>query len=457
MTRYLDFELDPEPIKDDMSLVYHARRGGEEVFLKIYRFDRSDPRDAHGAHNYNKEIIDLLMGLGNVTEKFLQHGVGPEPSGDTSYKPEAYFQAKPWIQCRNLQDYFIEQDERINVLLGKGDPASLAHLAALLDQRRHVVAILFGILALCHGKGLVHQDLKPAQIILVPASPGPIEGKFRPVITDFDGAFFEGQKEWVRLFTPGWESYEQAQEKGCCRGSDVFTMGRILFEALGLGRQPFHTMEEQGDGLTLAQAIAFTRRCRYCWSLWDIYGQHDLSPYLDRNKVEAVDQLLKACFAKEASARPTAQDAAARLLKLSMLKAAAPELPAGALGDLWFRLRGAEAFFTIREEAPGRPAFLDRQLAKVHFSELADDAGNAMYKYFAKEQPCLLFRRADGDGWQVKLAEGMPNGFTLRRRGAADLSLGSAWVSLREDDRLILFSTRQKRLLEDCALSCARS
>jgi tRNA A-37 threonylcarbamoyl transferase component Bud32 len=116
-------------------------------------------------------------------------------------------------------------------------------LAAALDdgpfEPRRAAAIvrdLAGALAYAHGEGVVHRDVKPANVLL--------DADGRPHLADF-GLAYSGDgtdrltQEGALLGTPAYMSPEQAAGRGePLPASDQYSLGVVLYELL-CGRTPF--------------------------------------------------------------------------------------------------------------------------------------------------------------------------------------------------------------------------
>src|SRR5205823_4181054 len=89
-------------------------------------------------------------------------------------------------------------------------------------------------LAEAHRSGIIHRDLKSANVILC----GSADGKLRAVITDFGlaGAAMSGPGELAG--TPRYMAPELWQGEAASKASDIYALGAILYE-LVTGRQPF--------------------------------------------------------------------------------------------------------------------------------------------------------------------------------------------------------------------------
>jgi len=95
-----------------------------------------------------------------------------------------------------------------------------------------------------HAAGVIHRDLKPGNIMLLP----PPTGRFaqRAVITDFGIALSEEQSDMrltksdELLGTPDYMAPEQAEPGPATPATDIYAFGLILYEMLSK-RRPFET------------------------------------------------------------------------------------------------------------------------------------------------------------------------------------------------------------------------
>ena len=97
----------------------------------------------------------------------------------------------------------------------------------------YVGAELAGALAYIHARGVIHRDVKPANILLPPAIAGTAP---RAKLTDFgiarmiDGARFTATG--ATLGTANYLSPEQASGRSASGASDIYSLGLVLLECL---------------------------------------------------------------------------------------------------------------------------------------------------------------------------------------------------------------------------------
>jgi serine/threonine protein kinase len=112
------------------------------------------------------------------------------------------------------------------------------------DEALPIAAQIADGLDAAHAAGVIHRDLKPGNIMLLP----PPTGRFaqRAVITDFGLALSEEQSD-MRLTesdelvgTPEYMAPEQAEPGPATPATDIYALGLILYEMLSK-RRPFET------------------------------------------------------------------------------------------------------------------------------------------------------------------------------------------------------------------------
>ncbi len=146
-----------------------------------------------------------------------------------------------------------------------------------------------GALQYAHEKGVVHRDLKPENIILSFSD----EGETIPLLIDFgiarliesaDG--FDITRTGEVFGTPYYMSPEQCQGQQADRGSDIYSLGCVLFFAL-TGRAPF--LSDSGVSIMLQHKSATPP------SIKEASGINQFP--------ESIEAVVRKCLAKEPSRR----------------------------------------------------------------------------------------------------------------------------------------------------------
>ncbi|MFC9757656.1 bifunctional serine/threonine-protein kinase/ABC transporter substrate-binding protein [Streptomyces sp. NPDC056921] len=276
-----------------MGVVYLARTsGGQLVAVKVIRAEHA--ADAGFRARFRREA--------EAARRVTGPWVVPVTDADT----EAH---EPW-----LTTVFEPGPSLAEVVAAEGPlpPATVRTLGARLADALDAV----------HGAGLVHRDVKPANVLLA------LDG---PRLIDFGIARHEGATALTEpdalLGTPGYLAPEQASGERAGSGCDVFALGCVLAYT-ATGRRPF------GDGG--AAAVLFR-------TVHEPPDLHGLPP--------ALLPLVEACLAKDPAARPTAREVA-RLLSA----------PPGEDPDAWAP-PGLSALIAARSAAaldvPALPALSD--------------------------------------------------------------------------------------------------
>ncbi len=134
------------------------------------------------------------------------------------------FLIMPYVDCESLQDRLDREGS-----------------LPLLDVLRIAVQVSKG-LAAAHAQGLVHRDVKPANILLE-------RGVERVMLTDFGLARAVDDATLTRsgliAGTPHYMSPEQARGEGVDARSDLFSLGSVLY-AISTGRPPFRAETTYG-------------------------------------------------------------------------------------------------------------------------------------------------------------------------------------------------------------------
>jgi WD40 repeat protein/tRNA A-37 threonylcarbamoyl transferase component Bud32 len=216
----------------------------------------------------------------------------------------------PWLAMPLLKGQTLEDLlKRAKVL----KPAQVVRLGAQVARG----------LAAAHEAGLVHRDVKPANIWVEPEGGGRVKlldfGLARDHGPDPEAAVGPLTREGTVIGTPAYMAPEQARGEAVDTRADLFSLGCVLYRAL-TGRLPF-----QGDGLmgTLLSLAADTPP-----------APHEVNPAVPRPLSELIVTLL----AKDRSARPASAKAV-----VAALEALQEKPPAAVPVALHVTPRAAEA------------------------------------------------------------------------------------------------------------------
>jgi hypothetical protein len=158
-------------------------------------------------------------------------------------------------------------------------------------------------LAAAHGRGLVHRDVKPANIWLETRTgePGGLSPRCRVKLLDFGLARAasgsdHGTQPGVIVGTPSYMAPEQARGEAVDARSDLFSLGCVLYD-LATGQPPFRGK----DTLAVLSALATE----------EPPPPHELRPELP----PALSDLVMRLLAKDPGGRPPGTEAVAQGLR----------------------------------------------------------------------------------------------------------------------------------------------
>jgi serine/threonine protein kinase len=211
------YEVVSELGKGAMGIVYLARDPviGRMVAIKTIRVNAGG--DEEDTQEFRERFVREAQTAGILSHPNIVtiHDIGEDPETQVS------FIAMEYIEGKNLK-----------MLLGERKKFPY-------DQVSEIVAEVAEALDYAHRKGIIHRDVKPANIIIT------TDGKVK--ITDFGIAKIASSNLTTTgqfLGTPNYMSPEQVSGSPVDGRSDLFSLGVVLYELL-TSRKPF-----QGDNLT---------------------------------------------------------------------------------------------------------------------------------------------------------------------------------------------------------------
>jgi serine/threonine-protein kinase len=234
---------------------------------------------------------DSVLGR-DVAVKVMRPSAAEDPTFANRFRDEARHSAGMSHQnIATVYDYGEDDGTAYLVMeLVEGEPLSqmIARGPMPPDQVRSIAGQAALALAAAHAAGVVHRDVKPANILVTP------DGRVK--LTDFgiaraaDGASHTRTGEV--LGTPQYLSPEQALGRGATGASDLYALGIITQEML-TGRKPFDS------GSAVATALAQV---------------NDAPPPLPDGVPSDLRRMVDQSLAKNPSDRPTSAAAVAAAL-----------------------------------------------------------------------------------------------------------------------------------------------
>ena len=344
---------------------YKVSKGGKSFFLKEYTDPTELSKDFKAFIENQKVILATLKSLGDSTENIVEHFV----------EDGHYYQVKELLSGCNMDDWMEENTD--------------------ISDRFEAAIQLTKILKMVHGAGIVHQDLKPGQVMVVSESP------LKLVLTDFDWSVHKGKL--VRKVGTPWYGYidENPSEK-----SDIFTLGIILCVLL-TGATPYQTKH---DNLFEPEL----------WPRWVSGRSYDEPIVLNPDDItKKLNQVIVSCLSPIPSERPSLDEILAVLenpkdsKRMVTLTSGTKKLiiPAGASAD--------------------------RRDFKLCFLDVTDKEGNPVYMYVSHEMTALKVAR-DGDELTICSPDNLSNKFLLNGKQLTDVP-----VRINDGDTLELFSTKR--------------
>ena len=354
---------------------FKVSKGGKQYFLKEYSDPTELSKDFKAFVENQKTILATLLKLSDATEKIVEHFV----------EAGHYYQVKELLCGKNMDDWMEVNTD--------------------VSDRFQAAIQLTKIIREIHSAGIVHQDMKPGQVMVVSESP------LKLVLTDFDWSVPNGRM--VRKVGTPWYGYvdDKPSEK-----SDIFTLG-IIICALLTGATPYQLRHEELFDADL-------------WPRWVSGRNYDEPIELNPDDVSRkVNKVLVACLSPVPSERPTLDEI------LDVLENPKDSKRTVILAD------GA------RKLIIPAGATADRRDFRLCFPETMDKDGNLVYLYVSHELTALKVER-DGDELAISSPDELSNKFFLNGK-----ELTAAPVRINDGDELALFSTKRGEPVAKFAVS----
>jgi serine/threonine protein kinase len=236
---------------------------------------------------------------------------------------------RPWIvmefvRARSLQEV-IDGDGRLPV-----------------PKVADIGAQMLAALRVAHASGVLHRDVKPANVLLDSRA----DGSARVVITDFGIARIEGDATLTQaglvLGSPAYIAPERARGEGATPASDLWALGATLYAACE-GRSPHDRVEAMA---ALAAVL------------------HEEAP--PPRNAGPLGPLLMGLLVKDPAKRPTADQAATELARAARGEASTTDQVTGSwTGEPGEPDESDESDETVREMDGPAPAPVRRRRSKV--------------------------------------------------------------------------------------------
>ncbi len=201
-------------------------------------------------------------------------------------------------RCYRFKDFFEDESSGFHQVFefvegGKDLSKVLQERDSFPEEQMAMFAkvMMFGMRAL-HAIKIVHTDLKPDNIILIP---DPVTRGHRLRIIDLDWAIFSDKRApWHGkqgyTGTPGYQSPEHLRGEIPSAASDIFTCGLMLSQVLGDG----HPFADSGESYDKDVQRGKFRSVRLKYSLPGV------------STPEFLEAILNSCLDPDARKRPTA-------------------------------------------------------------------------------------------------------------------------------------------------------
>lgn len=379
-----------------------------EYFLKAYKNPLESDSVFIDFFKNQCALIEKLNNMPSVTEKFEDHFI----------ENGMYFQVKQKLSGINL-DEFLQTNESYEV-------------------RKQISIILTGVIRNMHEQGIIHQDLKPGQVMMVNDELGiktPIG--YRAILSDFDWAIPEGKCVEI-VGTIYYKSPEHYREIIPDEKSDIFTLGIIIFEML-TGQNPYDFDDAADDEMLKSRVL----------KMQIVKRPSELNPEIPKD----INDILLACLNPEPYRRPTTDELQTSLTisvdKMPLYPLPGPLTETEKVSEPTHELSSVHKVFNqckitadSSEYIVYKMQYLGRDEIKRFFADIIDDTNLPVYKYC--EQEMIEFTLGTDGNLYVNGNETSKNYFLLNGK-----KLGEKKLGLKENDKLELFSVSRSKVIAE--------
>lgn len=304
-----------------------VRKGGVDYFLKMYKDPTVMSADFEDFKKNQRTMIPLLKALGDKTEKIVEDF---EVDG-------RYYQVKEFITGATNLRKWLDTNENY-------------------EERLDVALQLCDILKAVHEKGIIHQDLKPEQVMTVRDTSR--KAGIRVILTDFDWSIPNGRV--VRIVGTPW--YGHIDGNTVSFKSDIFTFGIIISELL-TGVNPYYTSESGAEHIFEPTL----------WAKWVSAKDYTMPIKINDELPKAINEVILRCLDPNPKSRPT----------LDEIRDALQGKSSAARKKVKLRADTGDYMFLVPGMGYGRKHF------KELFGRTTDMEGNPIYQYLDKNYAVL--------------------------------------------------------------------
>lgn len=375
---------------------YFVSNSSGSYFLKEYTEPKETDPVFQPFYNNQCVIIERLDSMASITEKYVDYFI---ESG-------IYYQVKLKLKGINLETYFESSPE--------------------FEQRKELGIILCGIVKNLHSKGIVHQDLKPAQLMLVDDEIGKkTKLGYRIVLSDFDWSIPDGKVVQI-VGTPYYKSPEHYRNETPTFASDIFTVGVMLYELL-TGRNPYNFDDTPLDD-ELKQRV--------------LKGKIFNSPQKVNSDInDQINSMIVRCLDPDSLKRPKLDEVQSTLLGVSPISPSVPHpAPSPTPGPPPSGIVPSFSKFTIASPSQKMIVFGDREIGrrdlKLFFTDSNDKNGNSLHKYCDETLIMLKISKESDGSFTISAPNETKNYFLLNSK-----KISNEKLKLSLGDKLELFGT----------------